>query len=158
MTQDDPRQPGQGCHPTVLRALEHAREQRGSPSLWDQVAARLDSEDRQRDFLSPMRSVLDQIRERVDDETWSLVLDFEWRSLHEIMAGVEVGFDLGYGQGLAAARVDAPLVSGDAAEVLAGRFTDVLGDTEAGPFDVLLTLLCSLRTTVLTAREALGAQ
>ncbi|MCX4239759.1 hypothetical protein [Paraliomyxa miuraensis] len=165
MTHDNPEDPEQGAtgdggprHPTLMRLLEQAREQRGSPSLWDEVAARLDSEDRERDFLTPMRGVLDQIRERVDDETWRLVLDFEWRSLSEIMAGVEVGLDLGYSHGRAAALVDAEHIPGDVAGVLAGRLTDLLGDTQAGPFDVLLTLLSSLRATVLTAREALVGQ
>ena len=165
MTQDKPDEPerettddGGTRHPTLLRLLEHAREQRGSPPLWDAVAARLDSEGRQRDALAPMHRLLDQIRERVDDETWGLILDFEWRSCREIMAGVEVGLDLGYSHGRTAALMDAEYVPEDAAGVLAGRLADLLGDTEAGPLDVLLTLLSSLRATVLMAREALVGQ
>ena len=53
--------------------LERAREQRGSPPLWDAVARRLDAEERQRDVIAPMLLLLEQIRERVDDETWGLV-------------------------------------------------------------------------------------
>lgn len=143
---------------TLLRALEQAREQRGSPPLWDAVAARLDSEERQREIVAPMLGVLDQIRERVDDETWKLLLDYEWRSCQEIMAGVEVGLELGYDNGQAAALVAAEHVPGEAAGVLAGRLADLLGDTEAEPFDVLLTLLTSLRATVLTAREAMAGR
>jgi len=77
-------------NPTLLRLLEGAREQRGSPPLWDAVAARLDDETRRRDVVAPMLRLLDQIHERVDDETWQLILDFEWRSSREVVTGVEV--------------------------------------------------------------------
>lgn len=103
---------------TLLRLLEQAREQRGSPPLWDAVAARLDEEDRRRDAVEPMLRLLDQIRERVDDQTWRLILDFEWRSSHEVVAGVEVGLELGYDHGRAAALVEAQAVPGEAARGL----------------------------------------
>ena len=144
--------------PTVLRALEHARERRGSRSLWDAVADRLDSEERRRNIVAPMNRLLDQIRERVDNETWRLLVDFEWRSSCEIVAGVEVGLELGYNHGRVAALVEAEPVPGDAARILAGKLADVLGDTKAGPFDVLLTLVSSLRATVMTVRGALVGQ
>lgn len=66
-------------HQTLLRLLEQAREERGSPPLWDVVAARLDEENRRRDAVAPTLGLLDQIRERVDDETWGLIVDFEWQ-------------------------------------------------------------------------------
>lgn len=99
-------------NPTLLRLLEGAREQRGSPPLWDAVAARLDDETRRRDVVAPMLRLLDQIHERVDDETWQLILDFEWRSSREVVTGVEVGLKLGYDHGRAAALLEAQRVLG----------------------------------------------
>ncbi|MEX1361940.1 MAG: hypothetical protein AB1Z98_02375 [Nannocystaceae bacterium] len=86
--------------------VERAREQRGLPPLWDAVARRFDAEERQRDAITPMLLLLEKIRERVDDETWRLILDFEWRSMEEIMAGVEIGLEVGYDHGRAAAMMD----------------------------------------------------
>lgn len=133
---------------TLLRLLEQAREQRGSPSLWDAVAARLDAEDRRRDVVAPMSDLLQQIQERVDDETWRLVLDLELRFSSEVMAGVEVGMELGYEHGRAAVLLDAERVPGNAARALTGRLADLLGDTEADYLDVVLALLATLEATV----------
>jgi hypothetical protein len=144
--------PTQGGNLTLLRQLEQAREQRGSPSLWDAVAARLDAEDRQRDAVAPMLRLLDKIHERVDDETWRLILDFEWHSSREIVTGVEVGLELGYANGRAAALVEARHAPGHAAKVLQGRLADLLGDTEAEPSDVLLALVATLQAAVMTTR------
>lgn len=133
--------------------LEQAREQRGSPPLWDAVARRLDAAERQRDVVAPMLRLLEQIRERVDDETWGLILDFEWRSANEIMAGVEIGLELGYDHGRASAIVATECVPGDAGNVLMGRLADLLGDTEAEYPDMLLALLATLKATVIMARS-----
>lgn len=137
--------------PRLVRMIEHAREQRGSPSLWDAVAVRLDAEERKRENVAPMLRALDQIRERVDDETWRLVLDFEGRCINEIMAGVEVGLELGYDHGRATALVDTNRGSGSAASVLTERFIDVVGDADAEYLDVLLALLTTIRATVMMA-------
>lgn len=40
-------------HQTLLRLIEQAREERGSPPLWDVVAARLDEANRQQDAVEP---------------------------------------------------------------------------------------------------------
>jgi len=93
--------------PTLLRLLEQAREERGSPLLWDAVVARLDELDRQRDAVSSSLRLLDQIRERVDDQTWQLVLDFERHAGHDVLSGVETGLELGYHHGKAAALLQA---------------------------------------------------
>src|SRR5690606_24301186 len=124
----------------------------GSPSLWDAVAARLDAEDRWRDAVAPMSELLDQIQQRVDDETWRLVLDLELRFSSEVMAGVEVGMELGYEHGRAAVLLDAERVPGSAARTLTGRLADLLGDTEAGYLDVVLALLATLEATVKMAQ------
>lgn len=148
-----------GAHPrgnrTLLRLLEQAREQRGSPPLWDAVAARLDEEDHRLDVVSPLPHLLDRIHERVDDETWRLVLDFEWRSWQGIVAGVEVGLGLGYDHGRAAAFIEAQRAPTHAAMTLTGRFVDLLGDTDADPHDVLLALVDALRTAVMMGRRDL---
>ena len=122
---DSKSEDGQGRAPgklTLLRQLDHAREQRGSPSLWDAIAARFDSEERHRNAVAPMIHVLDQVRERVDDETWGLILDFEWRASQEVITGIEIGIELGYENGRAAALVEAQGTPGtDAAKMLQGR-------------------------------------
>ena len=137
---------------TLLRLLEQAREHRGSPSLWDAVVARLDAEDRRRDAVAPMSELLHQIQQRVDDETWRLVLDLELRFSSEVVAGVEVGMELGYEHGRAAVLLDAERVPGSAAKALTGRLADLLGDTEADYLDVILALLATLDATVKMAR------
>lgn len=45
--------------------------------MWDVVAARLDEATRQQDAVAARLDPLDKIRERVDDETWRLIVDFE---------------------------------------------------------------------------------
>ena len=137
--------------PRLVRMIEYAREQRGSPSLWDAVAVRLDAEERMREVVAPMLRLLDQIHERVDDETWRLIRDFEERCIQEIMAGVEVGLELGYDHGRATALVDTNRGSGSAANILTERFIDLVGDTDAEYLDVLLALLTTLRATVMMA-------
>lgn len=143
---------------TLLRLLECAREQRGSPSLWDAVAARLDAEDRQREVVAPMASLLHRIQERVDDTTWRLVLDFEMCFASEVMAGVEVGLELGYEHGRATALLDAERIPGSAARALTARLADLLGDTEADYLDVVLALLATLEATVKMARGGHGGR
>lgn len=143
---------------TLLRLLECAREQRGSPSLWDAVAARLDAEDRQHKVVAPMADLLHRIQERVDDTTWGLVLDFEMRFASEVMAGVEVGLELGYEHGRATALLDAERIPGSAAKALTGRLADLLGDTEADYLDVVLALLATLEATVKMARGGHGGR
>lgn len=140
---------------TLLRELEHAREQRGSPSLWDAIAARFDSEERQRNAVAPMVRVLDQVRERVDDETWGLILDFEWRASQEVISGIEIGIELGYENGRAAALVEAQGTPGtDAAKMLQGRLADVIGDAEAEYAEVQFALLATLQATVMMTARA----
>jgi hypothetical protein len=50
------------------------------------------------------------------------------------------------------ALLEAEDVSGNAATALVARLADLLGDTEAGHFDVLLALITALRATVTMAR------
>lgn len=102
--------------------------------------------------VAPMLGLLDQIRERVDDETWGLIVDFEWRSSREVVTGIEIGLELGFDHGRTSALVEAEEVSGKPATILVARLADLLGDTEAGHFDVLLALLAALRATVMAVR------
>ena len=145
------REPLRRSH-SLLRLLEQAREQRGSPPLWDAVAARLDEEDRQRDTVAQTLRLLDQIQERVDDQTWKLILDFEWRTSHELVRAVEVGLELGYDHGRTAALLHAQPGQGDAAKLLTERLADLIGDTDADHPDILLALLATLQATVTMAR------
>jgi hypothetical protein len=138
---------------TLLRLLEQAREQRGSPPLWDAVAARLDEEDRRRDTVGPMLHLLDQIHERVDDQTWQLILDFERRTSHEIVSCVEVGLELGYDHGRTSALMQAQPGQGKATKVLTERLADLLGDAEADYLEILMALIATLGATVMMARE-----
>lgn len=133
---------------TLPRLLERAREERGSPSLWDAVAARLDAEDRQRKVVAPMSALLRRIQKRVDDTTWGLVLELEMHFASEVMAGIEVGIELGYEHGRATVLLDAERVPGNAARALTGRLADLLGDTDADYVDVVLALLATLEATV----------
>jgi len=94
-----------------------------------------------------MLDLLDQIRERVDDETWGLIVDFEWRSSREVVTGIEIGLELGFNHGRTSAVVEAEDVSGNAATVLVARLADLPGDTEAGHVDVLLARVAALRAT-----------
>ena len=126
---DDDRQPLR--RHTLLRLLEQAREQRGSPPLWDAVAARLDEEDRRGNTVAAALALLERIRERVDDQTWQLILDFEHHTSHEVVSGVEVGFELGYDHGRTTALLQAQPGQGDAGKVLTERLAELLGDTDA---------------------------
>lgn len=145
------REPLRRSH-TLLRLLEQGREQRGSPPLWDAVAARLDEEDRRCDSVASMLRLLDQIHERVDDQTWQLILDFEWRTSHEIVSGVEVGLELGYDHGRTSALMQAQPGQGNGAKVLTEQLADLLGDTDADYPDILMALIATLRATVMMAR------
>lgn len=98
-----------------------------------------------------MLEILDKIRERVNDETWGLIVDFEWHSSREVVTGIEIGLELGFDHGRMSALIEAEDVSGKAAKVLIARLADLLGDTEAGHFDVLLALVTALRATVMAA-------
>lgn len=143
---DDDRQPLR--RHTLLRLLEQAREQRGSPPLWDAVAARLDEEDRRGNTVAAALALLERIRERVDDQTWQLILDFEHHTSHEVVSGVEVGFELGYDHGRTTALLQAQPGQGDAGKVLTERLADLLGDTDADYSDILLALVATLEATV----------
>ncbi|MEM9462405.1 MAG: hypothetical protein AAGF11_50115 [Myxococcota bacterium] len=142
-------------HQTLLRLIEQAREERGSPPLWDVVAARLDEANRQQDAVAPRLNLLDRIRERVDDKTWGLIVDFEWGSAREVVTGIEIGLELGFDHGRMSALVEAQAedMSGLAATALVARLADLLGDTEAELHDVLLALLAALRATVISAQR-----
>ena len=100
-----------------------------------------------------MLRLLDQIRDRVDDETWGLILDFEWRSANEIMTGVEIGLELGYDHGRATAIIATECMPGDADNMLMGKLADLLVDTGAEYPDILLALLATLKATVTMARS-----
>lgn len=119
------------------------------------MAARQDEDDRRRDVVAPMLRLLDEIRGRVDEETWKLILDFEWRSSQDVVTGVEVGLELGYGHGRAAALVDGQDVP-DAARVLTERLVDVIADARAGFLDVMLALVATLQTVVAMGRGEHG--
>lgn len=139
--------------PTLLRLLEQAREERGSPPLWDAVVARLDERDRRRNAIAPVLRLLDQIRERVDDQTWKLVLDFEWHASQEVLGAVEVGLELGYDHGRTAVLLQAQPGQGDGAKVLTDRLADLLGDADAEYPDIILALVATLQATVRMAHD-----
>ena len=71
-------------------------------AIWEAIHARLDGEEHRGVFVAPLTNLLDQIRERVDEQTWDLVLDVELRAGLEVMAGVQIGLELGYERGRAA--------------------------------------------------------
>ncbi|MEM9454553.1 MAG: hypothetical protein AAGF11_10265 [Myxococcota bacterium] len=131
--------------------IERAREQRGSPPLWDAVARRLDAKERQRDVIAPMLRLLEQIRGRVDEDTWRLVRDFEWRSSNEIMTGVEIGLELGYDHGRVTTLMAAESVPDGEGNVLLRRLGDLLGDTEAEYSEILFALIATLKAAVIMA-------
>lgn len=54
------------------------------------------------------------------------------------------------------ALVEADDVSGNAATVLVTRLADLLGDTGAGHFDVMLALVAAFRATVIEGRGRQG--
>jgi hypothetical protein len=153
MNADEPAQsPGDReprRRPTLLRLLEQGREERGSPPLWDAVVARLDEQDRRRNAVAPALRLLDQIHERVDDQTWQLVLDFERHACHEVLSGVGTGLELGYHHGKAAALLQAQQGPGGKAKGLAERFADLLGDTDAGYEEILMALVTTLQVAVM---------
>lgn len=120
--------------------------------LWDAIHARLDGEHHRGVFVAPMESLLDQIRERVDAQAWPLILQLEMRAGLEVMAGVQIGLELGYERGRAAALVESQRVPSGAADVLSGRLVDLLADTSIDYPDVMLALLTALQTTVTLAR------
>src|SRR5690606_33226440 len=113
----------------LLRLLEQVREEHGSPPLW--VAARLDEENRRRDAVAPMLALLEQIRERVDDKTWGLIVDFEGRSSREVVTSIEIGLELGFDHGRTSALIEAEDVSGTQPRSWSrgSRTVDLLGDT-----------------------------
>jgi hypothetical protein len=67
-------------------------------------------------------------------------VDFEWHSSREVVTGIEIGLELGFDHGRTSALIEAQAedVSGNAATALVVRLADLLGDTEAGHFDVVL--------------------
>jgi hypothetical protein len=111
--------------------------------------ARLDEQDRRHDAVAPTLRLLDQIHERVDDQTWQLVLDFERHACHEVLSGVETGLELGYHHGKAAALLQAQQAHGGKAKGLAERFADLLGDTDAGYEEILVALVTTLQVAVM---------
>ncbi|MEN8184844.1 MAG: hypothetical protein ABFS46_20170 [Myxococcota bacterium] len=100
--------------------------------------------------------MLDKIRERVDNETWGLIVDFEWRSSREVVTGIEIGLELGFDHGRMSAlmEVETEDVPGKAATALVARLADLLGDTEAGHHDVLLALVTALRAVAAQGEKA----
>ncbi|MEX1363060.1 MAG: hypothetical protein AB1Z98_08035 [Nannocystaceae bacterium] len=99
-----------------------------------------------------MTQLLDQIRERVDEQTWSLILDLELRAGLEVSRGAQIGLELGYERGRAAALVKAEGMPGHGASALDSRLADLLADTSSDYPDVMLALLAALRATVTMAR------
>ena len=100
--------------------------------------------------MAPRLDLLDRIRERVDAETWGLLVDFEWGSAREVVTGIEIGLELGFDHGQMSVLMEAQAgdVSGPAATALLARLADLLGHTEAGYHEVLLALIAALRATV----------
>lgn len=124
--------------------------------MWDAVTARLDEEDRRRDAVAATLTLLDRIRERVDDQTWQLILDFERHASQEVVSGVEVGLELGYDHGRTTALLHAQPGQGGAAKVLTERLADLLGDTDADYPAIILALVATLQATVKMAHEGVG--
>lgn len=124
-------------------------------AIWEAIRARLEGEQHRGVFVAPMASLLDQLQERVNDETWALILDLELRAGLEVMAGVQVGLELGYERGRAAALVEAQHVPNDATNALKEKLVDLLGDTSIGYLDMMAALLAALQATVTMARRGL---
>lgn len=121
-------------------------------AIWEAIHARLDGEQHRGVFVAPMTNLLDQLRERVDDEAWTLILDLELRAGLEVMTGVQIGLELGYERGRAAALVEIQRVPGDATNALRRRLVELIGDTSIDYPDVMLALLDALQVTVTMAR------
>ncbi|MEX1361810.1 MAG: hypothetical protein AB1Z98_01695 [Nannocystaceae bacterium] len=51
-----------------------------------------------------MTQLLGQIRERVDGQTWSLILDLELRAGLEVSRGAQIGLELGWGTSVVGLR------------------------------------------------------
>ena len=66
-------------------------------AIWDAIHARLDGEEHRGVGVEPMTNLLDQLHGRVDEQTWALILDLEMRAGLEVMTGVKIGLELGYG-------------------------------------------------------------
>ncbi|MCX4247515.1 hypothetical protein [Paraliomyxa miuraensis] len=94
----------------------------------------------------------------MDDQTWQLILDFEHHTSHEVVSGVEVGFELGYDHGRTTALLQAQPGQGDVAKVLTERLADLLGDTDADYSDILLALVATLEATVRMALDHEAAE
>ncbi|MEX1367253.1 MAG: hypothetical protein AB1Z98_29270 [Nannocystaceae bacterium] len=99
-----------------------------------------------------MARLLEQLRDRVDDRTWSLILDLELRAGLEVSTAVEIGLELGYERGRAAALMDDPNGPGRTSSALADKLAELLADTSIDYPDVMLALLSALRATVTTAQ------
>lgn len=121
-------------------------------AIWEAIHARLDGEQHRGVFVAPMANLLDQLRERVDDQAWTLILDLEMRAGLEVMTGVQIGLELGYERGRAAALVETQREPDDATQGLRGRLVELLGDTSIEYPDVMLALLAALQATVTMAR------
>lgn len=124
-------------------------------AIWEAIRARLEGEQHRGVFVAPMARLLDQLQERVDGETWALILDLELRAGLEVMAGAQIGLELGYERGRAAALVEAQHVPNDATTALKERLVDLLGDTSIGYHDMMAALLAALHATVTMARGGL---
>lgn len=121
-------------------------------SLREAIYARLEAEEQRQVLVPPMDEILGRIRERVDGETWKLVLELERRAGLEATTGVEVGLELGYERGRTAALVEARRRPGSATGVLRRRLADLLADSSVDYPDVMLALLGALEATVAMAR------
>lgn len=122
-------------------------------AIWEAIDARLDGDEHRRLYVAPLSSLLDQVRERVDDETWRLILEIEQRAGQEVMAGTQIGLEMGYERGRAMALMEAQGVPGTATSGPAGKLADLLADPTVDYPDAILSLLAALQAMVEMARS-----
>ena len=88
----------------------------------------------------------------MDEQAWPLLLDLELRAGLEVSAGVQIGLEIGYERGRAAALVEAQQRPRGPASTLKKRLADLLADTAIDYADVMVALLAALQATVAMAR------
>lgn len=122
-------------------------------AIWEAIDARLDGDEHRNLYVAPLAKLLDQIRERVDDETWSLVLEIELRAGQEVMAGTQIGLEVGYERGRATALLESQGVPGTETSGLLGRLADQLADPTVDYPDLVLSLIAALKAAAAMARS-----
>lgn len=122
-------------------------------AIWEAIEARLDGDEHRGLYVAPLAELLDEVRKRVDDETWSLVLQIEQRAGQEVMAGAEIGLEMGYERGRATALLHAQGVPGTATSGTLAKLADQLADPTVDYPDLVEALIAALQAMAAMARS-----